>query len=223
MAAFGAPRHLGVDEAGRGSLLGPLVVGAYLVPADRMEAVVQAGARDSKQLSARRRGEVLGRLRAIGRCATLSLAPRVVDRAVARGRLNELEASAFAQLVRQLRPDQAFVDACDPVAERFGRTVARLAGGHARVEARHHADRDNPLVGAASIVAKVQRDRAIERLRERLGVEIGSGYPSDPATVRAAREALSRRGPAPRWLRRSWRTTERLIAERQARTLDGWS
>lgn len=215
--------HLGIDEAGRGSLLGPLVVGAYLVRSDRLEEIVAAGAQDSKALTPARRVATLRRLQALGRCTTIALTPTQVDRAVLGGALNRLEAEAFARLIRMLRPTRAFVDACDPVAARFGRTVAGLAGGTVPVDSRHHADRDVPVVGAASIVAKVARDRAIARLSRRLATDVGSGYPSDPATVRFAREALNRPGPRLPWLRQSWRTTERLIAERQARTLDSWT
>ena len=150
------------------------------------------------------------------------LAPRTVDRAVRKAHLNVLEAEAFARLIREHRPDVAYVDACDPNERRFARTVARLSGGASRVIARHHADRDFPVVRAASIVATVRRDRALARLRHRLGDELGSGYPSDPRTIRFVRAHLANGAEVPSWVRSSWQTMQRVMPHRPARTLDGF-
>jgi ribonuclease HII len=218
----GRPRILGIDEAGRGSLLGPLVVGGFLAPADRLAELRGLGVRDSKLLTAARRAEIYRGLGRIGRRLAIHLAPTEIDRWVTRGRLNLLEAHAFARLVRSSRATEAYVDACDPIAARFGRLVAGIARTEARVVAQHRADRDVPVVAAASIVAKVQRDRAVARLRRELGVEFGSGYPSDPATVAFVRTVLSDRpATGPSWLRRSWESIERLKPPRPVRTLDG--
>lgn len=214
---------VGVDEAGRGAWLGPLVVGAMAVPAGRVDAVRDAGARDSKALSPAGREEVYRRLVRLGVCRSVALSPATVDRSVVRGKLNVLEAGAFARLVRELGAAVAYVDACDTDAARFGRTVAALAGTPVRVVARHKADRDLPIVGAASIVAKVRRDRAIARLAGRLGAPIGSGYPSDPATVDFVRRTVRRGDRPPPWLRASWATTKRVIPARPARTLDRYA
>ena len=215
-------RVLGIDEAGRGSLVGPLVVGGFCVSADRLDDLVALGAKDSKLLTPRARERVFAGLDSLGTRAEVVLSPRTVDRAVSRGGLNDLEAEAFGRLIRELAPDVAYVDACDPNERRFGLRVARLAGGTARVIARHHADRDFPVVGAASIVAKVQRDRALARLRAKLGEELGSGYPSDSRTIRFARAVLADGSAVPSWMRGSWATMQRVKPRRPARTLDGF-
>lgn len=213
---------LGLDEAGRGSLVGPLVVGGFLVDPARVAELGPLGVRDSKLLSAARREEIFAALPDIGRCFAVPLPPRTVDRAVRRGRLNDLELATFARILRAARPGQAYADACDPVAERFGRRLAAAAGAECPVHAHHKADRDFLVVGAASIVAKVHRDRALERLRDRLGEGLGSGYPSDEETVRFVDAALAAGGPPPTWLRASWATTRRLIVRRSARPLEAF-
>ena len=213
---------LGLDEAGRGSLVGPLVVGGFLMDAHRVPELVEIGVRDSKRLTPARREEIFAALPGLGRSFVCALPPQEVDRAVARHRLNHLELTAFARLVREARPDTAYADACDPVAARFGRRLAAKAGTGCAVHASHKADRDLPIVGAASIVAKVHRDRALATLRERLGPELGSGYPSDGATVAFVKAALSVGGPVPDWVRASWLTTERLIRARSARPLEAF-
>lgn len=197
-------------------------MGGFVLSADRIEELVALGAKDSKALTAAARERIFAKLDSVGTCSHVVLSPRAVDRAVARGRLNDLEAEAFARILRDVTPTVAYLDACDPNERRFGTRVARLAGTAARVISRHHADRDYPVVGAASIVAKVRRDRALARLREQLGEGLGSGYPSDRRTIDFVRAALADGGPTPVWLRSSWATMQRVKPQRPARTLDGF-
>ena len=214
---------LGLDEAGRGSLVGPLVAGGFLVEPRRLPELGELGVRDSKLLSPARREEIFAALPGVGRTYAVPLPPREVDRAVRRGALNDLELRAFAKILQATRPAAAFVDACDPVAERFGKRLAARAKAECPVHASHKADRDLLVVGAASIVAKVHRDRALSRLREELGESLGSGYPSDEETVRFVDAALAAGGPPPTWLRASWATTRRLIVRRSARPLEAFA
>ena len=214
---------LGLDEAGRGSVIGPLVVGGFAVREDRLPELADLGVRDSKLLTPARRDELYGALRKVGTVRYSALSPGRIDRAVRHHGLNALEAEAFAGLVRALRPARVFVDACDPVAARFGETIARYAGFPAgAIDSRHKADRDIAVVSAASIVAKVQRDRAIARLAGRLGTPIGTGYPSDPVTRAFLRETLLASPSTPPWLRRSWSTTETLMPKPPTVRLDAF-
>ena len=211
---------VGVDEAGRGAWIGPLVVGAVAIPAGELEHLAEAGACDSKALSPGRREEVYELMRPLARFRSVDLLPAEIDRHVRHGGLNQLEARAFGEVARPFAPAVVRVDACDTNAQRFGRSVAHHGGPGLRVIARHHADANDPLVGAASIVAKVRRDRAIRALSERLGEEVGSGYPGDPRTVAFVRAYAQAHRALPEWLRTSWATTRRVIGERPARTLD---
>jgi ribonuclease HII len=103
------------------------VVGGFLVSAERVPDLEALGVRDSKLLSVARREELYERLGSVGERFSLALTPGRVDRYVARGALNRLEAVAFARLVRRTRPGRVYLDACDPLAPRFGRVVARLS------------------------------------------------------------------------------------------------
>jgi len=201
-------------------VLGPLVVGAFWMPEGRDDALRAHGVKDSKQLAPERRAAIYRRLRSVGEFRSIALPPRTIDRWVARGRLNDLELDAFARLIVAVGPETAIVDACDPNAARFARRLFAATGGCARIVARHRADETEPVVGAASIVAKVRRDRALGDLRRRLGDEVGSGYPSDPVTQRFVERTVGAGGPAPRWLRASWAPVQRAKSARSARTLD---
>lgn len=202
---------VGLDEAGRGAWIGPLVVGAVAVPRERLRTVAGTGARDSKTLSPGRRETILERLRSCASVASRGALPEEVDRHVAEHGLNRLEARLFGELAGTFAPAEARVDACDANARRFGGAVAHHAGPQVRVIARHRMDATDPLVGAASIVAKVSRDRAIRELAEQLGEEIGSGYPSDPTTVEFVHRWTGSHDGLPPWLRRSWAPTRRII------------
>lgn len=213
-------RILGLDEAGRGSVVGPLVVGGFLVDRERIDRLVAAGARDSKALDPEERERIFLELPSVGECDVIVLCPREIDQYVAIGKLNELEARAFGTLVARFAPDEVHADACDADPRHFARSIARWARAGCRIVSRHHADRDDPVVGAASIVAKVRRDRAIARLRRQLGEDIGSGYPSDPRTIGFLRVRLSAEPRIPGWVRASWATMQRVMPPRPARTLD---
>jgi ribonuclease HII len=219
---------VGIDEAGRGSLLGPLVVGAFAMDGEKDDAdgiLIDIGVKDSKCLSPERREEIYRKLKRLGRTATTMAEPRLIDRYVSHGGLNVLELEMMAKLVVRVDAQVAYVDACDTNESRFGRNLTNhisKSGLSATVFARHKADRDLPIVGAASIVAKVTRDRAVKRLAATTGLEIGSGYPSDPVT-RACVQAILSKGKAPDWVRHSWKTLDTLNTKPRIRTLEAFA
>jgi len=218
-----AERVVGIDEAGRGSVLGPLVVAAFCCPEDRVESLRDTGVRDSKLLSPERRDRVYSQLGDIGELTSVALPPRTIDRYVRWGGLNELELETFAGLIARCAATVAYVDACDPNAERFGRRLETLVGNGTRVISRHKADRDFPIVSAASVVAKVRRDAAMDRLRTRAGESIGCGYAHDPETQACVERHARDGGRVPPWMRRSWETVQRVKRAHPARTLDAYS
>lgn len=223
----GARVEGGIDEAGRGPVLGPLVI-AGVATADP-DALWVLGCRDSKRLSPERR-ERLGRLIAADpaiHCTTVVIAAEQLDALRATRNMNEIEVAAFGDVAGQLAAAGArhvHLDAADVDADRFGARVAALArsagGADVRVTATHRADGDVPAVAAASIVAKVERDRHIaqlaRRLERRLDMRLGSGYPSDPATRAFLAQWVARFGDLPPGTRRTWKTAHDLLAPRPA-------
>jgi len=204
----------GIDESGRGCLVGNLVVAGVSVRRERVGALREMGVRDSKTLSPRRREVLYGEIvRVSDRVCSTSIPPGEIDVVVSTGKkyrkLNYLEALYFAKVADRLGAAQVTVDASDTSPSRFRDNITDNMSSPCRVVAFHKADRDYPVVSAASIIAKVERDRAVEELRERYG-DFGSGYPSDPLT-RAFFSDLMRGGrDLPPFVRRSWKTLERL-------------
>lgn len=209
----------GVDEAGKGAVLGPLVVAAVAAP--DWEAVAVLGDRDSKALTPRRREAVCAEIVATLPFAVVEVAADAIDAARSHETMNAIVAGAHAAALRGIAAAGhpiavAYLDACDVREGRYAATVGRQLGFACTVVGNHHADDLLAVVAAASIVAKVQRDRALISLADGLG-PLGSGYPSDPVTIRFLDGCLEAGGPLPPFVRASWRTvTDRRRARGQS-------
>jgi ribonuclease HII len=204
----------GVDEAGKGAVLGPLVVAG--VACRRKRDLSDLGVKDSKALSPARREVLAGEIRASFPVEVLQISPGEID---ARGMtMNALMARSHARVISALHPAIAVVDACDVVASRYGAMVSGHLDNPCRIVSRHHADRHHPAVSAASIVAKVERDHAIGVLKVEYG-EIGSGYPSDPGTIRFLEGYIRQHGHPPPMARRSWETIRTLVTQAEQSSL----
>lgn len=214
----------GIDEAGRGPVVGPLVVG--LVAVDDPKVLENLDVRDSKLLRPARRRQLDEGIRRVARVETLAVPADELDRRMARWSLNRVEVDAFASLGRRVEADAYFLDACDTNAGRFG--LEFLAGlkrapPPPRVVSEHKADARYAVVSAASIVAKVHRDAAIRdiaaRLEPEIGLPLGSGYSHDVVTRTFLQRYLEAKGRLPREARVAWSTSRDLIARRAQTTL----
>ena len=199
----------GIDEAGRGPVLGPMAVAIVAIEDDK--ALRKLGVRDSKQLSPRRRRELSTAIRQICECAVELIEPVTIDRWVAERGLNRLEERAFARLITQLAPTVAFIDSPELDGEKVGHRVSTHLppGLDCQIIAQTKADQNIPVVAAASILAKEAREAAMERLKDELG-DCGSGYPSDERTITFLKQYRRERGKWPPGTRKSWKTLKRL-------------
>jgi ribonuclease HII len=200
-------RYLGLDEAGRGCVLGPLVIGAFVTTLEDGEVLRRAGAADSKILSPARRAAARLALQDLGEGRIREIPPSRIDE----GNINLLEQEAMIALIDELRPDAVWIDA--PV---HPRGVSKFrAGLESALSSRGcplpsfiiepKADHTYPVVGAASIWAKLHRDAAIAELGP-----VGSGYPSDPVTRAWLRGFIERQEPFPPCVRTRWGTIDQL-------------
>ena len=204
----------GVDEAGRGCAIGPLVVVGALFEEEALGDLLALGVRDSKRLTRKRREalepEIMGLARA---WAHFDLQPSTIDKVVSRGvrlrRLNYLEAMAMARVIRELRPDKVFMDPADVLPQRYAEQVVRVLPFEPEVVCESRADAKYPAVMAASILAKVRRDRILEGIRERHG-DVGSGYPSDSRTISFLESWFSENDDCPPFIRGSWAPVRRI-------------
>lgn len=202
----------GVDEAGKGSVLGPMVVAAVGYSGE--DDLAGLGVRDSKQLTAKMREELFSQITGCCRLATAIVQAGEIDRLRERMTMNAIVASLHARVIREISPGTAYVDACDVNAVRYGRTVSGQIGFPCRIISEHHADEHYRLVSAASIVAKVIRDEKIRELAETFG-DIGTGYPSDPVTVAWLSAYIDRNGSPPPCARKSWKTVLGMVSTKE--------
>ena len=208
----------GVDEAGRGCIIGPLVVAGVLVKEENLPVLSLLGVKDSKLLSAKKR-EVL--FTEISRLAekqhVMKLLPSEIDRAVECKRrlhkLNRLEAQTMTQIINALKPDEVYVDAADVIEERFKQHVQESLTVKVRITSRHKADKLYPVVSAASIIAKVERDKEIAALKNVYG-DFGSGYLSDQKTIQFLKQCIKTQFEYPNCVRQSWKTAKQIKNEK---------
>ena len=199
----------GVDDAGRGSVLGPLVIAGISIERSKIKHLVAIGVKDSKQLSPQSRENLYDKIISLVEGYYVAkIQPKTIDRSVSKNLLNQLEANYMAKVVKKLGAGSSYVDSCDVNPRRFGLYISNLAKT-GKIISSHHADRKYPVVSAASIVAKVNRDRAIEKLRK--NHDLGSGYPSDSKTMGFIKEWISQNGDVPIFVRRSWKPVKILL------------
>jgi len=219
-------RIVGVDEAGRGPVLGPLVVGILSIPSEDESMLVEQNISDSKHHSARKRTEqyewiVQQSNQRDWYVDTIICPPSRIDNAVYGQGLNLLEVDLFASILNRhngkiAAPWNITLDACDVNEERFTNRISERIHywpvQDATMHSEHKADSNHRIVGGASIVAKVVRDRIMDELQHELGFSIGSGYPSDPNTIKALPKLITSDSIHPD-LRWSWATVERYWAQ----------
>ena len=200
---------LGIDEAGRGSVLGPMVIAGVIVPEKMDKVLERMGVKDSKRLTPNRRTILSRKLRKMFEYEIVVISAREIDDLRADGvNLNEIEKNAMESILLKLKPEKAIVDAVDVKAERFQENLRNDTG--LDVIAEHKADDKYIEVSAASIIAKAERDSYISEINKEYikSGGIGSGYPSDPTTKKFLSNYTY--DEMPDFVRRSWATVSKM-------------
>lgn len=227
-------RIAGIDEAGRGPIIGPLVIAGVVFPAGDLDWLEDLAARahpktpraklslDSKDISPRRRRELFDLIET--RCFQKAI--KVVSAAtidVTRGdgvSLTDLEAHQMGRIVEELTADTYYIDAASSNADGYRDQVQRLSGkADAHLIAEHKADTNYLVVGAASVLAKETREQVLDDLKAKHG-DFGSGYPTDPKTKAFLVRHYRAHRSFPPWVRHSWASIANLKAKFAQRTLD---
>ncbi len=199
--------EVGVDEAGKGPVLGSMFVAA--VRAD--PSVLPDDVGDSKSIPAERRQELAVTIRDRAQAATVVEIPveRIDDPETD---MNGLTVAGHAEALSAVTTadDSGYLDAGDTNAVRFERRVTKQADCDADIRAEHGADETYSIVGAASILAKVARERHVDTLAAEYGA-VGSGYPSDPTTQEFLESFVRENGHLPACARTSWQTSRDVL------------
>lgn len=214
-------RVAGVDDAGRGAVIGPLVIAGVLLKEQDLPRLGELGVRDSKRLSPRQRTRLADEIKKLAsKYHVMKLLPAEIDKVVTTGkklhRLNRLEAQTMAKAIAVLKPNIVFVDASDVLADRFKSHILENLSFDVQIVSEHKADEKYPVVSAASIIAKVERDRAIHELQKKHG-NIGCGYPTDSKTTDFLENWIQKFGIYPDFVRKSWKTAKRMRAHAETK------
>jgi ribonuclease HII len=214
----------GCDEAGRGCVIGPLVIAGVSISREKEEELKKIGVRDSKELPHSKRERLAKKIEEMAKdVVVFKVGPCKIDTFRKQGvGMNRIEAMRFADIIKLLNPHLAYIDAPDTNLNKFHLFMNKLVGGSPELIVKHKADRDYPVVSAASIIAKVEREIEIARLKEEYG-DFGTGYTSDERTIEWLRGWLQSNREFPEHLvRRSWITSSILKGEREQTSLLDW-
>jgi len=199
----------GIDEAGKGPVIGPLVVCGVACDEKLLRKLPELGVRDSKKLTPRKRKEIAEKLKRILDWEVEIIQPTDLDRMMEEETINEILKETCAKIISKLNPDVVFIDSFDVKPERLAKDLEGMAG--CKVVAKHRGESE-PIVAAASIIAKHTRDEIIEGLKGKYG-DFGSGYASDERTRKWLEENL-KRGDLPEIVRKKWKTVDRMKQKR---------
>ncbi len=194
----------GIDEAGRGPVIGPLVVCCAFCRREDEKALRKVASKDSKALTAKQREEAYEELKGFCNFRWAEVSAADLNRMMRTMSLNDIEAKYMAELIKKLDESDVMIDMPDRYAWTFRRRMEKF--GVKRFEAEHKADENYPIVAAASICAKILRDRKIEEIKKAT-CDFGSGYPSDPKTRSALLDPQKRALLEP-FIRQRWKTLE---------------
>ncbi|MDO8661225.1 MAG: ribonuclease HII, partial [Candidatus Woesearchaeota archaeon] len=168
----------GIDEAGRGPIIGPMVLCGVCVRTEDHLKFKEMGARDSKELTPKQRNALVRGIKELATAYKLVVVePEEIDKTLrSKGtNLNWLEADKQAEILNELKPDVVYIDCPSPNIKAFTSYIRERVEKKMEIICAHHADRDYPSVSAASILAKVERDRLVEELKKQIGINFGSG------------------------------------------------
>lgn len=210
---------LGIDDAGRGPVLGPMVLAGVLIKKKDEDEIKSWGAKDSKLLTPSKRAEIKEKIESKFKFHLETASPKEIDDS---SNLNYLEAIHAAKIINELTKDskekiKAIIDCPSTNIESWCNDVKNLVdNSNVKVICEHKADFNHPIVSAASILAKEKREAEMKTLRKSFQIDFGSGYPADPKT----KEFISKNFDNKKYksiIRFSWKTVKKLIKEKEAK------
>ena len=206
---------LGIDEAGRGPVIGPLVMCGYLVDKANVKELKNLGVKDSKLLSAKKRSSLFAKLMKLSDdLVVLKIPANQIDKERDISNLNKLEISRMQHIINLLEPDKVIIDAIESNTKKFYEKIICKIDKKIKLVTENFADKRYLEVGAASIIAKVHRDDEIRKLHKKHG-NFGTGYPSDPRTIKFLKDWIKKNKEFPSFVRKSWATAQCIKTEKE--------
>lgn len=213
----------GIDEAGRGALIGPMVIAGVTIPKSHEKKLKKLGVKDSKELSPKKREELYPKIEKLStNVIVMRVQPCKIDNYRAMGiNLDKIEAMRMAQIIDLNVESTIFVDSLQQNPRRYRQLIASfLQNKGADMVVENYLDESVPIVSAASIIAKVERDKAIAELKQQVNFDFGVGYSHDKRTIEFVERLIKEtKGNLPEYVRKSWITSQVLLENSLQRKL----
>jgi len=217
---------MGIDEAGRGPVLGPMVLCGLAVNEEQEKELRKIKVKDSKILTPKKREELSEKIEIIATHIIIIRVPaHKIDANRKKGvNLNQIEAIKMAEIINMVKPDKVYIDSPSYNSHKFTDYLfSKLENKKIKIIAENYADKNYPVVSAASIIAKVDRDKQIKKIEKEVGEPIGIGYPHDEVTIQHLEKlARENKGKMPRYVRTTWDTTRQIIKKYEQKGLVGF-
>lgn len=197
----------GIDEAGRGPVIGPLIIAGVTFKKDKIKRLKRIGVRDSKKINPKKRKNLEPQIKDLANEYYIKeISPKKIDEIMAKNSLNQLETIEFTKIIKKLKSDKLYSDYIDKNSK------YKLENSKKEIIVKKKADDLYPSVSAASILAKVKRDQTIDKINNKTkeGPEIGSGYPSDKKTQEFLKWWYKNNKEFPNYVRKSWKTLDKI-------------
>ena len=205
----------GIDEAGRGALIGPMVISGVTIDQKDEKKLKLLGVKDSKKLTPAKRQELAQHIENIAKdIVVIRVQACKIDDYRARGiNLDKIEAMKMAEMIKIMKSERIYIDSLEANPPKFKQMILNnLETNGTELVVENYADETYTSVSAASIIAKVDRDRAIQEIKTRVNFDFGVGYSHDKRTIEFVQMLVKKhKGDLPPYVRRSWITTQDLI------------
>ena len=214
---------LGIDEAGRGPVIGPLVVAGVHLKKEHEPQLKDLGITDSKLLSPKKRENLEKEIKKIAiNVRVIIISAKQIDNDMKNMSLNHIEMNAMAKIINQTPDAKKTIIDLPSNSKTFTQELEAKTTTKTKITAEFKADLNYTSVSAASIIAKTERDRQIRQIEKKHNISLGSGYPSDPNTktfLKEHIESMQSHDTLPDYIRSSWQTTKDLIKQKSQKGL----
>ncbi len=206
----------GIDEAGRGAIIGPMTIAGVSISRERLPLIEKLGVKDSKELSHPRRIKLAKQIEKLAKDIVVIKveACRIDSYRNSGTNLNQIEANKMIEILDIIKPDEAIIDSPDVNIKKFRIVIENKLKNKCRIIAEHKADKNHKIVSAASIIAKVEREKAIEKLKKKYG-DFGPGYTSNDITIRWLKEWKEKHDYYPDIVRKTWITVSNIEGQKK--------
>lgn len=215
---------LGIDEAGRGAVVGSMFIGGVLIEEKDQKKLNELGLKDSKLLSDEERENFVPEIKKVAKKTLVKeVTAQQIDKLRENISLNKVELEVFLKIIKEMDPDKVIIDLPEPDGEKYKLKVGNRLGSEFKdleIVAEHKADVNYPIVSAASILAKSNREKNVGEIEDKYNAVIRTGYSHDEDTINFLKEYVKKNKELPPEARKSWSTCRELLKEFNQSNLD---